>query len=349
VFVPVLNNQSEWWQIRFSDKIKRPLSFIQEQITMYPPQPMPMPMQPQRQFGTLDFITGIVYILCAVAIVIGFFGMPFLNIPSALRNTGTDLETASASRIVSEATAPLVVSALYNQQSDSRALATLAPFYALYGYLVIAGLYGLGALASILRAIFRGRQHIGFFAGILRLLIIPIMYILIPLGIAFSFYAFAIGQYNLADVLQRPSLLQWDVVRRSIERIPPGTGMILMVGGSIVGALMTIFTTLVGMGRKRTPQVIMQGYGHPPQGYTPYGQPPQGYSQYGQPPYGQPQQPPYGQYPPNQTPPYQQPPVQNPYGNQPNPYGAPPPQYPPNQPPQNPINWGRKDDNNDGF
>lgn len=323
---------------------------------MYPPQPMQM--QPQRQFGTLDFITGIVYIMCAVAIVTGFFGIPFLNIPNTLRNTSADLETTTASRIVNEATAPLVVSVLYNQQSDSRALAILAPFYALYGYLVIAGLYGLGALASILRAMFRGRQYIGFFAGILRLLIVPIMYILIPLGIAFSFYAFTIGQYNVADVLQRPSLLQWDIVRRLIEQIPPGTGMILMVGGSIVGALMTILTTLVGMGRKRTPQAIMQGYRIPPQGYTPYGQPQYG-QQYGQPQYGQqppvmgvfgqPQQPPYGQYPPNQTPPYQQPPVQNPYGNQPNPYGAPPPQYPPQQPPQNPINWGKKDDNNDGF
>jgi hypothetical protein len=320
-------------------------------------------MQPQRQFGTLDFITGIIYIMCAVAILIGFFGMPLLNIGSELtRNNqnAREFTTMSASKIASEATNSRVVEALYDSLSDARALSTLIPFYALYGFIAFAALYGLGAIASILRAVFRGRQRIGFFSGIFRILITPIIYILVPLGILGGFYAFALGTYNLADVMARPSLLKLDVIRNTVNLIPPGTGMILMLGGCVFGALMTLLTTLIGMFRATPTQVVMvqSPYGIPQYGgpqYQPqYGQP-QYPPQYGQQPtmgaYGQPQQPQYPpQYPPNQTPPYQQPPVQNPYGgNVPpqNPYGAPPPQYPPNQPPQNPIDWGKKRDDDD--
>lgn len=325
---------------------------------MYPPQPMPMQMQPQRQFGARDFITGIIYVLVGVAILIGFFALPFLNVSNV---TGaidvSEIVDASASRIASETTNARTVEQLYRSLSDARALASLAPYYALYTFIAIAVLYFLGALSSILKAIFRGGKGIGFFTGIFRILIVPIIYIVLPLAVVIAFYAFGLGIYDPIRIIENPRLFRLDTVQTVINVVPPGLGMILMVGASIFGAVITILFTIIGMFSRPRPQMMMMGqpaYGMPPQ----YGQPqyPPQYGQPQQPPYGQypPQQNPYGapppQYPPAQTPPYQQPPVQNPYGgNQPpqNPYGAPPPQYPPSNQPQNPINWGKKQDDDE--
>lgn len=324
---------------------------------MYPPQPMQM--RPQRQFGVRDFITAIIYVIVGVVILIGFFALPLLNTETLSRSIDvSEISNLSASKIASEATSSQTISLLYNTLTDARALARLIPFYALYTYIALAVLFFIGALGSLLKAIFRGGQGVGFFGGAFRILIVPIFYILLPLAVAISFYAFALQVYDLADVVANPRTFRLDTVLDVVEVVPPGMGMILMVGGSIFGAIITILSTLVGMFTRSAPQVIVMqqpAYGMPPQ----YGQYP---PQYGaQPPYGQyppnqtppyqqpPIQPPYGQYPPTQTPPYQQPPVQNPYGNQPpqNPYGAPPPQYPPNQPSQNPIDWGKKRDDDD--
>jgi len=318
-----------------------------------------MQMRPQRQFGVRDFITGIIYVIVGVVILIGFFGLPLLNTETLSRSIDvSEVSNLSASKIVSEATSSQTIDLLYRTLTDARALATLIPFYALYTYIVLAVLFFIGAFASVLKAIFRGGQRIGFFTGIFRILMVPIFYILAPLAIAISFYAFALQVYDLVDVVSNPRIFRLDRVMDVVEVVPPGMGLILMVGGSIFGAITMILSTLIGMFTRSTPQVVVMQqppYGMPPQ----YGQYP---PQYGnQPPYGQyppnqtppyqqpPVQPPYGQYPPNQPPPYQQPPIQNPYGNQPpqNPYGAPPPQYPPNQPSQNPIDWGKKRDDDD--
>lgn len=325
---------------------------------MYPPQPMPMQMPPQRQFGVRDFITGIIFVLIGVAILIGFFALPLFNPDQARRNGANATEAeSSASRIIQETNKELDISSLSDITESTRTIERLAPYYALYTFIAIAVLYFLGALSAVLKAIFRGGQGVGFFSGVFRILITPIFYILLPLAVIVAFYAFASGLYDITDVIARPSSFRLDRVQELINRIPPGLGMILMVGGSIFGAIVAILSTIIGMFSRPRPQMMMMGqpaYGMPPQ----YGQPqyPPQYGQPQQPPYGQypPQQNPYGapppQYPPTQTPPYQQPPVQNPYGgNQPpqNPYGAPPPQYPPSNQPQNPIDWGKKRDDDE--
>ncbi|MCL4256498.1 MAG: hypothetical protein KJ043_22265, partial [Anaerolineae bacterium] len=295
-----------------------------------------------------------------VAILIGFFEFPLLN-PEQSSQLGADSAQAefSARDFIQDVSEEENISNLSDILESTRTIEILAPYYAFYTFLVIAVLYFLGALSSLLKAIFRGGKGVGFFGGIFRIIIIPIFYILLPLGVMVAFYAFATGLYDISNVISRPSSFRLDRVQEIMNRLPPGLGMILMVGGSIFGGIVAILSTIIGMFTRSTPQVIMMGqpaYGMPPQ----YGQPqyPPQYGQPQQPPYGQypPQQNPYGgqppQYPPTQTPPYQQPPVQNPYGgNQPpqNPYGAPPPQYPPSNQPQNPIDWGKKRDDDDEF
>ncbi len=330
---------------------------------MYSPQPMQIQMQPQRQFGVRDFITAIIYVIVGVAILIGFFALPLFN-PDQPRRNGFNSTASeySASRIIEEASRLLGISHISEIARDTRTIEQIAPYLSLYTFIMIALLYFLGAFSAVIKAIFRGGQRIGFFSGIVRIITVPIFYILLPLAVIIAFYAFATGLYDISDVIARPSSFRLEAVREIINQIYPGLGMILMLGASIFGAVITILFTIIGMFTRPKAQVIMTGqpaYGMPPQ--NPYGTPtPQYPPQYGQPqypPYGQypPQQNPYGapppQYPPTQTPPYQHPPVQNPYGgNQPpqNPYGAPNP-YAPNQPSQNPINWGKKRDDDDEF
>jgi len=329
---------------------------------MYPPQPMPMQMPPQRQFGVRDFITGIIFVLVGVAILIGFFELPLFN-PDKLRQIDANSAEYSARQFIQDRERELGVSNLYDIVENTRTMELIAPYYALYIFIVIAVLYFLGALGAVLKAIFRGGQGVGFFSGVFRIIIVPIFYILLPLAVMVAFYAWAFvvedygyGRYDIR-VIFTPDGFRFDIIQILINDIPPGLGMILMIGGSIFGAIVAILSTIIGMFSRPRPQMMMMGqpaYGMPPQ----YGQPqyPPQYGQPQQPPYGQypPQQNPYGapppQYPPTQTPPYQQPPVQNPYAsNQPpqNPYGAPPPQYPPSNQPQNPINWGKKQDDDE--
>jgi hypothetical protein len=308
---------------------------------MYPPQqPMqPYTMRPQHQFSTLDFITGILYVLVGIAILIGFFSFPFLNYDRLDANSPQS--DYSASKISQEFTSPQTIAELYWEVEQGiieewRVVARLAPAYALYGFIGIAGFYFLGAFASTLKAIFRGNRGIGFFGAILRILSTIVFYVMFPLGIIVAFYSLTLDNGQLSVVRQAGRFtFNIESLRRLIDAVPPNTGMIIIVGACIAGAIITIFNTIVSMFKRATPQIVVMqqpAYGMPPQ----YGQYPPQYG--GQQPYGQyPPQNPYGapppQYPPTQTPPYQQPPVQNPYG-------APPPQYPPNQPPQNPINWG---------
>jgi hypothetical protein len=301
---------------------------------MYPVPQMPMQvqMQPQRQFGVRDFILAIIYVLVGVAILIGFFGLPLFN-RDQLRQLGansTELEY-SASRFIQEMQRELRISSITDIVESSRILEAIAPYYLLYLFVAIAVLYFLGALSAFFKAVFRGGQRIGFFAGLFRIIIVPIFYIIVPLGVMIAFYAFATGVYDLSDIIANPSRFRLDPVQEMMNRLSPGVGMILMVGASIAGAVITVIFTLFGMfSPTRQPVMMQTAYGMPPQ----YGQYPPAY---GQPPYGQyPPQNPYGgqaQYPPSQTPPYQQPPLQNPYGA--------------NQPPQNPIDWGKKRDDDD--
>lgn len=323
---------------------------------MYPPQ-QPIPMQPQRQFSTLDFITGILYVIVGIAILVGFFAFPFLNYDRL--GASTPESKYSASKIAQELTTPQAIGELYWQVEQGfieewRVVAGLAPVYALYGFIGIAILYFLGAFGSILKAIFRGNRGIGFFGALLRILSVIVFYVILPVGIIIAFYSLTLDNSSLSVVRQGGRFtFNFESLRRLVDALPPNTGMIIMVGACVAGAVITIFTTIISMFKRSTPQIVMMqppAYGMPPQygQYPPQygGQPPYGQYPPNQPPYQQPPQNPYGapppQYPPNQTPPYQQPPVQNPYGQYPpqNPYGAPPPQYPPNQPSQNPIDWG---------